>query len=235
MVVHDGLIDIARYERVGTKGSTKEASCIDGRTFRHIDNSAAGHALILATAIDVGNLSTHQVDDGRHLIEICLGLSLRLIKAQTTIGAGTEHFHSLVIRYVRRIDEHIATLLHQVFVNLTFRTLRSTKHFRHNVADVAVWLEIDESIIRERFGETILCLTYITCIRAISSIYIWILCRSCSCAGIGVILEMRICVVIHTVGTAKDDVHTPLNILCVRGCLQHVGGRIGLRIAMHLV
>ena len=49
-----------------------------------------------------------------------------------------------------------------------------------------------------------------------------------------VILEMRIRVVIHTVGTTKHVDDPSLNKLGVSGCLQNAGGGAGQRITMHL-
>ena len=81
-------------------------------------------------------------------------------------------------------------------------------------------LEVDEGIVHSRLGETRTgCSKYST---------FWHI-RSVS--GIGIILEMWICIVIHTIAATEDTVNTTLDILHIgRGCEFWVSGCCLLRI-----
>ena len=185
----------------------------DGRSCRHVDDGAAGDAFLVAAAIDILNLATHQVDDGRVAVEVGQRLCLMLLHAQSAVGTGTEDCCGLeVLDVLRDVDEDVAALLHVVAVVQIVTTLTGTVDLLHAVGRVADGLEVDEGIVQARHVEAGL-----------------------GCAvlvAVGTIILHAIVVV--TVGTAEDVDDASLGVLDVGRGIEHARVGIGGIILMHL-
>ena len=63
MIVDMRLINVTRIEWVITISTTEQAIYTDGRSVRHVQHSAACETLCKATAIDIADSSSEEVDD----------------------------------------------------------------------------------------------------------------------------------------------------------------------------
>ena len=176
----------------------------DGGSLGHVHHSAGCHTLVVAAAIDIANLATPQVNNGRELVgvkAIIKRINLSIIpvittvetRSQSIVTAGTEDLGGVECSCaVGNIDEHIAAVLR--FVALTIARIARTG--TEDVVQLVLAMFIGTDV---HIG-TLLC-RYMSALTP----------------------ECGVVVVIATVAAAEDGVDAALQVFHIGDAFQHLG------------
>ena len=201
VVVHVGFIHVARVALVFTVGAAENVVGGDGGTRRNVDHGAAGDAFVVASAIDVLNLSAEEVDDGRSQVRLGCHVGGVEFHAHSSEGSGAENGRVLELRHVLRdVDEDVAAFLHHVAVDHVVLSLAGAKDLGYRVQLIvaADRLEIDEGVAQTGLGER----------------------ADVVALGIAVLAVLGIGIVVVTIGTAEDVDDVALRVFDVGRCLD---------------
>ena len=202
-----------------TVGTTEDATNRDGGAFRHINHRTTCHTFPIATTVGRSHLTTHQVDDGRHVVKVGnystflskgLGNPIFIfgVHTQTVVATGTKDLRGTEVRQViGNVYQHIAAILTAVTLTVAGISRTATIDAENLVVCFVFLMRTDihkRSFQRRHF-------------RAV--------------AGFILILFQRI--VIISVTTAEDGIDASLQIFDIGVGQQYVGRFRATRI-MHL-
>ena len=140
VILHIGFVGIARQIDIIAEAAAEDTADLDRRTRWHVDQSTTGDTLFVTGTVGSTDITAHQVDNGRVLIQVfqilfigCLhlisssvgGFLFGLygsIHAHTTPAACAEYLHrgvfiEVLLGFVSRfrdVDQHITAVLQQV-------------------------------------------------------------------------------------------------------------------------
>ena len=233
MIVHIRLIDITWLRIRHTIATTEDTVQTDGGTCRYIDDGTPRDTSLVTGTIYILHLTTHQVNNSRGCDPISIILcdsrsksrycrfSYRRVRCiithtQTTIVTSAEYFHILEVRItLRNVNQHIAAILHLVTIIVAGMipcvSLTGAINLFCRITTSIIGFEVHEGILHPWLVEAVLAST----IRV----------------GIGTIVF--VCIVVVTIASTEDILHTPLNILRIGRSFQYIGNRGAGRI-IHL-
>ena len=207
MIVHAGLINVARLLIIITITTTEQVVGLKGRAIGHIDDGTACSTFITAGTIYIIYITTNQVNDGRARDTIGIrhgGLGGNTDTDTTKVASTKDVGSGKVVRVRCHIHQHIAAILHLVTIQVAFRlvtmSLTSTKDSLDAITGNGVCLEIDNGIIHIRLAEA----------------------RLRTTVFVGVLLVMVVGIIIVTITASKDMLYTSLNILRIGISLKNI-------------
>ena len=231
-IVHIRLIYITRLFVCGAISTAKYTIQMNRGSLRHIHNRTTCEAFLITGTKHILEMATHQVDDRRSSNTIGIGLRNSWSQSRnrthsccivthtnTAIVTSAKHIRILIgIQILRCVNQYITAILHHVTVGITgmkeFMSLTSTIDSGYSITSIIIGLEVDKGIIHPRLIENGIA-------KSVKK-------RIATCIGISLI--MSVCIVIVTIATTKDILHTSLDILGISRCLHYLRHTLLLRV-----